>query len=50
MFVPGASGDSYLDDDADVRPGLVTRIKEATPGTREHKQKIEHEGDTAVYM
>jgi hypothetical protein len=34
----------------DSKPGLVTRIKEALPGTHEHKEKEQREGDLAVYM
>jgi hypothetical protein len=40
-----AAGGTY-----DGKPGLATRIKEALPGTHEHKEKEAREGDLAVYM
>jgi hypothetical protein len=43
--ISAAAGGSH-----DSKPGLASRIKEAIPGTHEHKEKAEREGDTAVYM
>jgi hypothetical protein len=49
-YATGATGEPYTDDDIGTRPGLMTRIKEAVPGTREHKQKAQQEDGLAVYM
>lgn len=49
-YASGASNQSYSDVGSDERPGLMTRVKETIPGTHEHQQKKEHDGNLAVYM
>lgn len=48
LISAGATDESH--DAGSDRPGLMTRVKEAVPGTREHQQKKEREDGLAVYM